>query len=96
MPRASPPQIATRVTAAILGSWAFVLGFVSIGITLLARLGMAYSNAQTLMYLVGGVVLLAAFLWSFAAAKVGHVWAVLGVGAVLMTGASWWLARAFN
>ena len=94
MPPAAPLQIVSRLAAAVFGGWAFALGSVSAGVLLLMQTGMAYSNAQTLMYLLGALVLLSAFLWAFSAANAGRVWAVLGGGGLAMTGAAWWLARA--
>lgn len=95
MAHVSSSQILLRVTAAIVGSWVFALGFIGIGVSLLMLSGMPYDTAQTLMFLLGALVLLAAFMGSFAASQVGRVWAVLGGGGAGMTAAAWWLTRTF-
>ena len=92
--RSASARIVSRVLAGVVGSWVFVFGLVSVGILALLRAGMAYDDARTLMHLIGVLVLLAALLWTFAAARVGRVWLVLCGGGVLMCAAAWWLARA--
>lgn len=86
-------QIASRVAASLLGSYAFVWGLVMLGIGLCLQAGMAYSDAMALASLYAFVVFLVTFLWSFAAASVLRVWGVLLGGGVLMTAAGWWLSR---
>lgn len=86
-------HIASRVAASLLGGWAFVWGFTTLGITALVALGMPYMEAQTLLFLLAFLLFLALFCWSFAAASLTRVWAVLAGGAALMTGAAWLLQR---
>jgi len=88
------PQIPSRVAAGVLGSWAFVFGLVGLGTMLLQRLGMSYEDAHTLMYLLGPLVMLAAFIAAFAAASLARVWAALVGGGMLMSGAAWLMTRA--
>jgi hypothetical protein len=90
----TPVRVASRVAAALLGGWAFTWGVVTLGITGLVALGQPYDEARTALMLLAFLVFLAAFLWSFAAPRLGRVWAVLGGGAALMTGAAWLLQRA--
>jgi len=90
----APRHILARVAAGLLGSWAFVWGFVSLGITAQVAAGVDYEEAYTLAMLLAFLVLLAAFCWSFAAASITRVWVVLTGGAVLMTGAAWFLQRS--
>jgi uncharacterized membrane protein len=87
-------HIANRVAASLLGSWAFVWGFSTLGITGLVALGQPYDEARTAVMLVAFLIFLAAFCWTFAAASIGRVWAALGGGAIVMTGAAWLLQRA--
>jgi hypothetical protein len=76
-------SVLSRVAASWLGSYAFVWGFVSLGVALGVRLGMPYAEAQTLLFLLSFLVLLVCFCWSFVAASPTRVWAVLlGGGAV--------------
>ena len=85
--------IAARVAAAVLGGYGFIWGFTTLGILLLVAAGMPYGEAQTLLYLLAFLVFLGCFCWAFAADSLARVWAVLGGGAVVMTGAAWWLSR---
>jgi hypothetical protein len=89
--RISTAQIASRIAAAALGGWAFTWGFVSLTITAVVATGQPYTEAHTAAMLLAFLVLLTAFCWSFAAASVVRVWAVLAGGAALMTGAAWLL-----
>jgi hypothetical protein len=86
-------QIASRVAASLLGSYAFVWGLVMLGVGLCLQAGMAYGDAIALAALYAFVVFLATFLWSFAAASALRVWCVLLGGGGLMTATGWWLTR---
>ncbi|QPF73252.1 iron uptake protein [Roseateles sp. DAIF2] len=86
-------QIVSRVAASLLGGWAFVWGFVTLGVALLLTAGMPFGDARTLVYLLAFLVFLVAFLWAFAAASLARVWAVLAGGGVLMTGLAWLLSQ---
>lgn len=90
----SAPEITSRVAAALLGSYGFVWGFVSLGIVLGVAAGLPYEEAQTLLYLLAFLMLLAAFCWAFVARRVAWVWAVLAGGGAAMTGAAWLVQRA--
>jgi hypothetical protein len=96
MSKAGTARIIARVLAGVLGGWVFVVGLVSIGITLLVRLGVTYGNAQTFMFLLGTLALLVAFLWAFAARQLTAVWLVLGGGGLVMTGAAWYVVHAIH
>ena len=100
-PRASAPSdtvttthITSRVAASLLGGWAFVWGFSTLGITGLVALGQPYDEARTAVMLQAFLVFLVAFCWALAAASLLRVWAVLAGGAALMTGAAWLAQRA--
>jgi hypothetical protein len=90
----SRAQVASRVAASLLGSYAFVWGFSTLGIVLGLALGMPYGQAQTLLYLLAFLVFLVCFCWAFVARSSARVWAVLAGGGALMTGAAWLLSRA--
>jgi hypothetical protein len=90
----SRTQVATRITASLLGGYVFVGGFASLGTVLGVRAGMSYAEAQTLLYLLAFLVFLAAFCWAFAARRALHVWLVLLGGGSTMTAAAWLWARA--
>lgn len=87
-------SIASRVAASLLGSYAFMWGFTTLGIALLVLAGMPYNEAQTLLYLLAFLVFLATFCWTFVAASVARAWVVLGGGGAVMTLAAWALARS--
>ena len=89
----NPWQIASRIAASLLGGYAFMWGFATLGIALLLRAGMPYDDAQTLAYLLAFLVFLAAFCWSFAAASITRVWITLAAGGAAMTTAAWLLTR---
>jgi hypothetical protein len=93
----SPPNalhVTSRVTASLLGGYAFVWGFSSLVTSSGVALGMAFHDAEGLASLCAFLVFLICFLWAFAAPRVGRVWAVLAGGGAIMTGAAWLIARA--
>ena len=90
----SASHIVSRVAASLLGSYALVWGCVVLGIALLAAAGLPYGQARTVAYLLAFLIFLACFCWSYAAASLARVWAVLLGGGAAMTGAAWLLTRA--
>lgn len=98
MPTAMPTRahIVSRVAASLLGGWAFVWGFATLTISGQVALGQPYDQAHTATMLLAFVVFLAVFCWSFAAASLARVWAVLAGGALLMTGAGWLLQSSLT
>jgi len=89
----TPAHVFSRTAASLVGSYAFVWGFTSLGIALGVSAGMAYSEAQKLLYLAAFLVFLACFCWAFVSAGVARVWAVLAGGGAFMTAAAWLLSR---
>lgn len=81
--------IASRVAAALFGSYAFVWGFVTLVAVLGTAGGMSFVDAQTLAYLLAFLVFVICFCWAFAARSVVRVWLVLVLGAALMSGLGW-------
>lgn len=90
---ASSPRLLSRVAAGLLGGWVFVFGVVSLGIMLLRQAGMSYDDARTLMYLLGVLVLLAAFVSAFAVSSLVRIWVLLAGGGLAMSGAAWLMTR---
>lgn len=82
-------QIASRIGAALLGSYCFVWGFVTLVAVLGTAGGMSFGDAQTLAYLLAFLVFLISFCWAFAARSVVRVWLVLLAGAAAMSGTGW-------
>ena len=89
-------QVVSRVGAALLGSYAFVWGFVTLVAVLGTASGMAFEDAQTLAYLHAFLVFVVCFCWAFAARSVVVVWLVLTLGATVMSGLGWWLASTMT
>ncbi len=89
-------QILSRITASLLGGWAFVWGFVTLAITAQVALGQPYGEAHTAAMLLAFLVFLGVFCWSFASASLARVWAVLVGGALLMTAAGWLLQSSLT
>lgn len=86
-------QLASRIAASLLGSYAFVWGFTTLGIVLGLMFGLPYGEARTLLYLLAFLVLLVCFCWAFAARSAAYAWGVLAGGGAVMTGAAWLLSR---
>src|SRR5688500_4954304 len=86
-------QVVLRVSAALLGSYAFVWGLTSLAITLGVAAGMRYSEIQAAAFLVAFLVFLTCFCWAFVARRVSRVWIVLGGGGAAMTLAAALVAR---
>lgn len=78
-----------RVSASLIGVWAFTWAFVALGITLFVAAGLPYDEAQTLLHLVAFLLFLGLFLWAYGAASVGRVWCVLAGGSVAMAATAW-------
>lgn len=92
----SARRVALRVAGALLGGYAFVWGFTTLGTAVGMAAGASYGNALTTVYLLAFLVFLAVFLWAFAARSVTRVWIVLAGGGALMTGLAWWLGRVMS
>lgn len=78
-----------RISAALLGGYAFTWGFSSLGIAGLAAFGVDFHEAETGVLMLAFLVFLGVFLWAFASSSVARVWAVLAGGGVLMTLSAW-------
>jgi hypothetical protein len=92
----STAQVVARIAASLLGGYAFVWGFTTLGIVLGLAVGMPFAEAQTLLYLLAFLVFLVCFCWAFVAESLLRVWAVLAGGGGLMTTAGWLLSRALT
>ena len=92
----SRAHIASRVAASLLGGWAFVWGFATFAIAGQVALGQPFNEARTATMLLAFIVFLVVFCWSFAAASLARVWAVLAGGALLMTAAAWLLQSSLT
>ena len=88
------PEITARVAAGVFGSYAFTWGFAAAAVAALVGLGVAYQDAEMGVLMLAFLVFLGLFLWSFAAASLTRVWAVLAGGSALQFTAAWVLQRA--
>ncbi|WP_377155526.1 iron uptake protein [Roseateles sp. UC29_93] len=92
--RRPPLALLSRIGAAILGGYAFCWGFIAIAHSGLYALGMPFHDAEHLSAILGVLLFLVVFLWTFAARRVGLCWAVLLAGGGVMTGAAALIQRA--
>jgi hypothetical protein len=81
-------SVLSRIAAAVLGGYAFIWGFVTLGIEALVALHMSYSDAWTLVMMLAFLLFLGLFLWAFAARSLLRVWLVFAGGGALMTAAA--------
>lgn len=86
--------VINRIAAAVVGGYAFTWGFCAIGISGLAALGVSVHAAEAGVMLVAFLLFLCLFLWAFAAQNIVKVWAVLAIGAMVMTGLALVLQRS--
>jgi hypothetical protein len=93
-PQPSRLHIVSRIAAALLGGYAFVWGFTTLGIALGLAAGMAYTEAQALFYLLAFIVFLGVFCWAFTAASLSRVWASLAGGGGVMAALAWLITRS--
>lgn len=88
-PNARRLRIASRVGAAVLGGYAFAWGVVAAVTSLLFAAHVEFHDAEFMGALAGLLTYLVAFLWTFAARRIGLVWVVfLGGGALMAATAS--------
>ena len=73
--------LALRVAGAVGGGYACTALAVTVGAALLARAGMARSEAVVLMAMLGFPLYLALLLWGFAVRRVRALWLALGAAA---------------
>ena len=82
--RFAAANVVSRIAAGVLGGYAFTWGFIALGMAILFKSGMEFHDAEHFAYIVGLLIFLAVFLWSFAARAIARVWIVLLGGGVLM------------
>ncbi|WP_423600563.1 iron uptake protein [Roseateles sp. MS654] len=89
-----PLALLARIGAAVLGGYAFCWGFVAIALSGLYAAGMPFHDAEHLAAILAVLLYLVIFCWTFAARRVGLVWAVLLVGGGVMSGVAQLTQRA--
>lgn len=73
-----------HVVGAVAGGYLLTVLTVIAGGAVLARLGMARSEAVALSSMLGFVFYLALLVWAFSVRSAARLWIVLGTGAALM------------
>lgn len=89
----STAQLLSRIAAGIAGGYCFVLGVTTLGIVLATGLGMSYTDAQTLMYLMAFLIYTFAFCWAFIHRSLLTICLCLIGGGAVMTALGWWLGN---
>jgi len=87
-------QIIHRITAALLGVYAFTWGFSALGIAGLVTVGVSFHEAEHATMLLAFLVFLVMFLWAFAANSLIRIWLTLAGGGAAMTASAWALQQA--
>ncbi len=82
----SARHIIARIGAAVLGGYAFVWGFIALGVAGLYALDVPFHDAEAASNILGFLLFLTVFLWAFSARNLNRVWVVLVGGGLLMTG----------
>ncbi len=86
-------DLLSRIIAGIAGGYCFVLGVTTLGIAVGIQLGMPYTEALTLMYLLAFLIYTAVFCWAFVHRSMLNVWLLLLGGGTVMTTFGWWLGN---
>lgn len=73
-----------RIAGAVFGGYVVTALAVTTAAALLARLGMARSEAVALAAMTGFIVYLALLLWAFSVHSVARLWAVLALAMAAM------------
>lgn len=88
-----PLVAANRFCAAIFGGYLFAYGFTALATLTGFGVGLAYSEAQVLAWMLGALIYLGAMLWGFVPRTATTAWAVLAGGGAVMGAAAWALSR---
>jgi len=89
-----PLPLVSRIAAAILGGYACCWGFVALGLSGMYAAGMAFHDAEHLSGILGVLLFLVVFCWTFSVRRIGLAWAALLGSGALMTGLAALVQRA--
>ena len=78
-----------RIVGAVAGGYLLIVLTVVAAGAVLARLGLARSEAVALSSMLGFVFYLVLLVWAFSVRSAARLWVVLAAGAVLMAAVSW-------
>jgi hypothetical protein len=84
-------QMLNLISGSLVGGYVFTWGVTALGIAGLVALGVDFHEAETGMLLLGFLVFLTAFIWSFTNGKMMRVWGILAGGGALMISLAWWI-----
>lgn len=82
-------RVSLRVLGAVFGGYALTALMVAAAGAVMARLGMARSEAVVLAAMLGFLVYLALLLWGFSIAYVARRWAALALAAAALASVLW-------
>lgn len=80
----STTRIMLHVAAAVPGGYAFTWGFIAATTSLLCAAGMGFHDAEFLATLLGLLVFLGLFLWTFATSRPARALAVFAGGGLVL------------
>lgn len=84
MDRKLPFDLVLRLLGAVFGGYALTALTIAAAAAVMARLGMARSEAVVLAAMLGFVVYLALLLWAFSVRSVARLWVALAAGTTAM------------
>ncbi|MEM1436427.1 MAG: iron uptake protein [Pseudomonadota bacterium] len=87
-------QVIARVLTGVVGVWAFTWAFAAFGVAALYALGMDFHQAEGTLYVVGFLLFLCLFLWTFATRHLAAVAVCLLAGTALLTAAAWLIQQS--
>lgn len=82
-------RMGLRVVGAVVGGYALTTIMVATAGAVLARLGMARSEAVVVAAMFGFIAFLALLLWAFSVVRVARLWTVYASGAAALAGLLW-------
>jgi hypothetical protein len=88
-----PLSAMNRFAAAIIGGYLFAYGFTALATLAGFRVGLPYSEAQVLAWMLGAFVYLGAILWGFVPRSTMQAWFGLAGSGAAMGAAAWILSR---
>ncbi|MFM2346420.1 MAG: hypothetical protein RL654_1173 [Pseudomonadota bacterium] len=87
-------QIAARVLAGVIGSYAFTWGFAAAGVAALVGLGADYHDAEMAVLMLAFLVFPGLLLWCVVARSLLRIGSVLAGGTLLLSASAWAIQHA--
>lgn len=89
-----PLPLLSRIAAAVFGGYACCWGFVALGLAGFYAAGLPFHDAEHLSSILGVLLYLVVFCWTFAVPRVGRAWVLLLGSGALMAGVATLVQRA--